>query len=153
MSLDKIPDFLRVNIHYVISGFVIFCLWYWHQPKPYAEFGIVLFAIFLFGDFIKWLINKINSFMYFRLHKKRLQTLSVAEKEILRGYFKSKEKALPLNITAPPVALLINESILVRVSNNSFMHPDVPAGVPIFAVAIQPYIWEYLNKDRGLINP
>jgi hypothetical protein len=148
MDFEKILNFLNGRIHYSIAALCVFCLWYWYKPNPYTEFAIVVLTVFVFGGIVKWGIERIRRFWYIRGRKKRPKSLTVSEKEVLGQYIERQERAIALYIVEPVVANLICEKILVRTSNLS-----LPGGMPAaFSVSIQPFVWDYLNKHRDLLE-
>jgi hypothetical protein len=86
-----------------------------------------------------------TEFVNLRRLEKRLQSLSVTEKEVLREYIVGETYSLPLNPAAPDTASLIHEGILTRVS-------DIAIFEDYFAVAIQKRAWKYLNEHRNLVG-
>src|SRR5947209_1159978 len=70
---------------------------------------------------------------------KRLQSLTTAEKAVLRGYISERTRTQYLSIMDGVVTGLAAEDILYRASNASYSATE-------WAYNIQPWAWEYLSK-------
>lgn len=76
--------------------------------------------------------------------KKRLQSLTPIEKQILGYYIQNQTRSQNLPIQDGTVIALQKEKIIIRGSSLGSLHG--------FDYIIQPWAWEYLNKHSGLLN-
>ncbi|MGD0959553.1 MAG: super-infection exclusion protein B [Methylomonas sp.] len=116
---------------------------YRKQVKPY--FGIFLFVciVIIIYNFIIF----ISCRFYEYIRKKRLCNLTDAEKNILAEYINNKTRTCYLNYSDGVVKGLEHETIIYRSSDvNSYHH-----GLLVFSYNIQPWAWDYLNKNPNII--
>jgi hypothetical protein len=77
--------------------------------------------------------------------KKYLKALTPDEKKILKKYIEENTKTQNLNYTDGTVQELNNANIIYMSSSLSKFHT-------IFPFNIQPWAWEYLNKNKHLVE-
>ena len=93
-----------------------------------------------FNFFKPWIVQS-----YLVYHgKKRLKALTPEEKEILSYFIKNQTRSQALQIQDGTVAALQAEKIIARASQLGSLHG--------FSYIIQPWAWEYLNKNQHLLE-
>ncbi len=143
---------------FLSSGFLLF------SPKQYLELlglegfinqyrpwiGLIFilsFALLVSHITIQvwsWVNKKYLSRKRLNASKNRLRNLTPDEKKILQRYILKQTKTQSLDIRDGAVNGLVNENILYRSSNVGMM--------TIFDHNIQPWAWEFLNKNKDLIS-
>ncbi|HUN28582.1 MAG TPA: superinfection exclusion B family protein [Alphaproteobacteria bacterium] len=118
---------------------------YRNEGKPYFGVILLLCIALTIASGIGALGSKINDYRLRRSRKKRLHSLTVEEKQILRAYIKGQTRTRYFDITDGVVKGLEQETIIYRSS-------DVGHLVSGFAYNIQPWAWNYLNDHRDLLG-
>ena len=126
MGLLKIRDEGKLYL----GGFLLFCI------------AIIIANIIGFGT------RKYNNYRFRRAGAKRLNRLTIEEKNILRGYIEGQTRSVDLEINSGVVKGLVAEGIIFRASSLSNPY----AGLFAFAHNIQPWAWDYLNEHRDLLH-
>lgn len=81
---------------------------------------------------------------WIRLGRKRLQSLTPTETEILRYYIENQTRSQSLRIQDGTVNALQREKIIIRGSSLGSLHG--------FDFIIQPWAWEYLNEHPEFLD-
>jgi hypothetical protein len=95
-----------------------------------------------------YILKKYRTRMFIGAGKKRLKTLTNEEKEILREYILRQTRTIHLDHRSGVVSGLVTSGIIYRSSNiSSWEH-----GSFAFAHNIQPWAWNYLNKNHSYLS-
>ncbi len=102
---------------------------------------VVVSSLTAFLQFIKpWLVQAYG----IRIGKKRLQNLNPEEKALLAYYVTNQTRSQSLDIKSGTVNALAHERIIIRGSTLGTYDG--------FDYIIQPWAWEYLNKNVHLLE-
>jgi hypothetical protein len=161
--LQKFFELLKAPIRVIIGAFVvdsilIFApasflqslgvLQYREKGKPYFGWLLALLSAWIVAAIAGAIEDKIRSYFFLRIMKKRLTLLTTEEKNILRNYIEGKTRSLYLDIGSGIVQGLVDASIIYRATSiSSPIH-----GFGAFAYNIQQWAWEYLNDHRDLLR-
>lgn len=142
-----------IGISCVLSGLIFFpdsivnslgLLEYREKVKVYL--GISLLICFI--AIITFLFIYMAGISYLKKRQKRLHCLTKQEKEILKRYIFNETRTDYFNCNDGVIKGLEIESIIFRSSNVSSMS----YGTFSFSYNIQPWAWDYLNKNTDLLE-
>lgn len=118
------------------------------QHRPYLAVGflvtLALSLVNLVSGAWKAIYPWICEAHWIKVGKKRLNTLTPKEKEILLYYIRNQTRSQTLRIQDGTVNCLQKENIIIRASGLGTVYG--------FDFVIQPWAWEYLSKNPGLLN-
>jgi hypothetical protein len=144
-----------IGISFVLSGLIFFpesivnslgLLEYREKTKIYL--GISL--LFCFIAIITFLFIYMAGVFYLKKRQKRLHCLTKHEKEILKRYIFNETRTDYFECNDGVIKGLEIESIIFRsstISSTRYGH-----GVFTFSYNIQPWAWDYLNKNTDLLE-
>ena len=89
--------------------------------------------------------DKIKYLSFIKSGKKRLQNLTTEEKKTLKAFTENDTRTQVLDYAHGLTVELENEGIIYRASTLSH-------GLTRFSYNIQPWAWEYLNKNEHLLQ-
>lgn len=120
--------------------------------RPYLGATFVLsFAISavslvpsMVSSVLKSIRPRVEEFFGIRRGRKRLQELNPEEKKLLSHFILNETRSQNLPIQSGVVSALEREKILIRASRFGKNHG--------FDYNIQPWAWEYLNKNKQLLE-
>ncbi len=90
--------------------------------------------------------KKFMLFVLIESRKKRMNSLTPKEKDILRSYLENDSRTQAFPIQDGAVIELCNESILSRVSDIGY------TGSYLFPFNIEPWAWNYLKNNSDLLD-
>jgi hypothetical protein len=158
-DFEKIQSLLKVPTHCLIAAFIVLLavsVWpdwvfaragrpeHWQQADFYVRAALLAVSALLLARGLGWAGKIYAVRKYAGRRKKYLQSLSVGEKEILRGYLEGQANALEADMAFPAVAQLMDAGILFDVSGIGF-GTRVTAG-------IHPGARDYLKEHPGLLG-
>ena len=160
---DKVLDWIKLSPKYLFpvslaTGFLLFAKSEYLAALGLTELrskylpwigGVFLLSTALFLShvvtaFFSWLREKINLYFVVRYGRKKLHNLTNDERRILRDYIGRGTKTQNLSVEDGVVSELESENIIYQSSNIGRL-------VSGFAYNIQPWAWEYLNKNPELL--
>jgi hypothetical protein len=121
---------------------------YRDEGKPYLGGFLLLCIAIAVINVIGWGVTKYDDYRFLHAGKKRLNRLTIEEKQVLRAYIEGQTRSIYLNVSSGVVNGLVQESIIYR--SSSLSNPE--AGRMAFAYNIQPWAWDYLNDHRDLLG-
>ncbi|WP_054114300.1 super-infection exclusion protein B [Marinagarivorans algicola] len=101
-----------------------------------AEVGFPLF---------KWITQKIKRHSNLKKYQQRLHALTIEEKELLSEYINRNTRTISINYSNGVVKELEFEMVIRMASNIAYYHDVLPYN-------IQPWAWDYLTKNPGLLK-
>ncbi len=118
------------------------------EYRPYVGVVFLLSLVFVLvsasGGLIQitrpWVVDAYR----IRIGKKRLQNLNPEERQLLAYYIKNQTRSQSLDVKSGTVNALAREHIIIRGSNLGTYYG--------FDYIIQPWAWEYLNKNPHLLE-
>jgi len=164
LELNKILDWLKLSPKYlfavsVVCGSILFGPEFLLKKlgldifiADYKKFigvaflgvNVLLFA-HIFSFIYSFFNKKIKTVFYFKKRRKRLHSLTPDEKNILSYYIFNNTRSQILESTDGVVLGLEHEKIIYRASDLSSYFTQFPYN-------IQPWAWDYLNKNRYLLD-
>lgn len=161
--LLKLIELIKLPIRFFIAiacvfAFILFApdnlvskmglLSFKEQGQIYFGVSLLISLAIIISGAIGMIGRKFYEYFYLRTAKKRLHKLTIVEKDILRQYIESDSRARYLELSCGSVKGLEHEKIIYRSSNVS----SPSHGYMAFAYNIQPWAWEYLNKNKHLLT-
>jgi len=107
--------------------------------------SVSLLLAHLFAPLLSLALDRWTDRRWIKFGKRYLSSLTAEEKQILNGYIGPGVRTQKLNIQDGNVRALEQEKLIYRASNLG----DLYTG---FSFNIQPWVWEYLNENRGLLE-
>ena len=154
INLMKIPVRYFVGIA-TVTGFILLApnsmierfglLQYREKGKLYFAIAFFILSAIIIASGFDHAERLYRGFFADRAREKRLHSLTDEEIKILSGYITEKTRTCYLDINDGVVSGLVIAKIIYRSSNISSFFTT-------FAYNIQPWAWEYLNKNRHLLN-
>ena len=163
MDLSSWLACIKLPIKTIMSLCIVFAIMIFSSSHILDSLGIEIFVAeyraYLGAGFLVTLaLTLVNSvatiwkFIYpwiveaycISIGKKRLQSLTPIEKQILGYYIQNQTRSQNLPIQDGTVIALQKEKIIIRGSSLGSPHG--------FDYIIQPWAWEYLNKHSWLLN-
>jgi len=163
MDTSKFLDWIKLSPRYltpfaVVSGFLLFAKEKWLEVLGLAEFvpkyrpyiGVILLlsvgllASHWLNSLYGWISQRRKLSRKLKNGMKHLQTLTLEEKELLRGYIKADTRTQYLPMGSGVVSGLEWDMILIRSSNIGDLEG--------WAYNIQPWVWDYLHEHPDLLR-
>lgn len=164
MNISKILEFIKLSPKYLlpislVTGFLLLGKEEYTQKLGLDAFtssykhwiGIIFLlssALFICDIVYKiWYLTfrKFKNWRFINYGQKRLANLTNEEKEILRGFIFQQTRTQKLSVMSGVVKSLEHENIIYQSSNLGRLFEG-------FAYNIQPWAWEYLNKNKELLE-
>ena len=163
MDVSKFVEWIKLSPKYlfpilIVLGFVLFApadildvfglSSIVSQYRPYLGAAFLVTAALLLanmlGAWYGWIKRRYVRSKNIKRGRRRLRSLTDAEKEILRGYIHNKTRSQYLWVTDGVVRGLEAEKIIYRASEVGSLDE--------WAYNIQPWAWNYLNAHPELLS-
>ena len=163
MDLSKWIDWIKLPTKTLAGLCIVFAILIFSSEAMLDNFGlkslVTEYRAYLGVGFLVTLaltlVNSISAIWKFiypwiteayliSIGKKRLQSLTPTEKQILRYYIQNQNRSQNLPIQDGTVNALQKEKIIIRGSSLGSLHG--------FDYIIQPWAWEFLNKHPELLD-
>lgn len=104
----------------------------------------ILLAEIVFPAF-KWAVQKIKRHFNLKKYQQRLHNLTIEEKALLSEYIDRNTRTTSIECSNGVAKELESAMVIRRASNMAHYHD-------VFPYNIQPWAWEYLTKNPGLLR-
>jgi hypothetical protein len=121
---------------------------YRDKYRVYFGLGVLLLIASVISTILKLLKHLLIDWILSSSRKERLRNLTMEEIQILGPYIAMKTRTRYLSIQSGVVKGLVHDDIIYRSANVG----SLEYGGAAFAHNIQPWAWDYLNKNPKLVH-
>jgi len=111
-----------------------------HLDNTYTVLAFYGLMAFLSARALEWVVNYAPSRDFVRAPIRFLKSLTITEKETIQLYIKKQTRSISLDVTEPTVAYLLNEKVLIHVSDIGRSSTENN-----YAVCIDHFAWDFLK--------